>query len=262
MGGKQRGFALFAAALMVTTSAIAQQVEREGVIVSRNQNQLNIRVPGGNMTVVVTPQTRIRENRSGALAGSRDSTPDRLIPGLIIKAEGDQQGNTLTANEIEFRERDWRAAIASTAGTQQQFAQAAEERAALRQAIIDGNEYEIRQEATVHFATGSTAITAADQAELRALAQAAPGFGNYRISIIGFADSRGNPAANERLSLRRAIAVSNYLRQTGAIQPGRVLSPTAMGEGNLPPEMAAPTSDADARRVVVRVVTPKGQLTR
>jgi OOP family OmpA-OmpF porin len=261
MGGKQRGFALFAA-LMVSTSAIAQEVEREGVIVSRNQNQLNIRIPGGNMTVVVTPSTRIRENRSGALAGSRDSSPDRLIPGLIIKAEGDQQGNTLTASEIEYRERDWRAAIASTAGTQEQFAEAASERAALRQAIIDGNEYEIRQEATVNFATGSTAINAEDQAELRALAQAAPGFGNYRVSIIGFADSRGNPAANERLSLRRAIAVSNYLRQTGAIQPGRVLSPTAMGEGNLPPDMAPPSNDAEARRVVVRVVTPKGQLTR
>lgn len=262
MGGKQRGFALFAAALMVSTSAIAQQAEIEGAIISRNQNQLNVRVPGRNMTVVVTPSTRIRENRSGALAGSRDSSPDRLIPGLIIKAEGNQQGNTLTATEIEFRERDWRAAIASTAGTQQEFAQAAQERAQLRQAIIDGNEYEIRQEATVNFATGSTAISPEDQAELRALARAAPGFGNYRVSIIGFADSRGNPAANERLSLRRAIAVSNFLRQTGSIQPGRVLSPTAMGEGNLPPDMAPPANDAEARRVVVRVVTPKGQLTQ
>jgi OmpA-OmpF porin, OOP family len=262
MGGKQRGFALFAAALMVSTSAYAQQAEREGVIVSRSQSNFTVRTREGNITVVVTPSTRIRENRSGALAGSRDSNDRALIPGLIIRAEGDQQGSTLNADQIEFRERDWRAAVAAAGGTQQQFTQAAEERAQLRQAIIDGNEYEIRQEATVHFATGSVAITPDDQAELRALARAAPGFGNYRVSIIGFADSRGNPAANERLSLRRAVAVSNFLRQTGAIQPGRVLSPTAMGEGNMPPEMAAPTSDADARRVVVRVVTPKGQLTR
>jgi outer membrane protein OmpA-like peptidoglycan-associated protein len=262
MGGKQRGFALFAAALMVSTSAIAQQAEREGVIVSRNQNNLNVRIPGGNITVVLTPSTRIRENRSGALAGSRDSSVDRLIPGLIIKAEGDQQGSTLTAEEIEYRERDWRAAIASTAGTQEDFAQAASERAALRQAIIDGNEYEIRQEVTVYFPTGSAAVGAQYQSQLRALAQAAPGFGNYRISIIGFADSRGDPAANERLSLRRAIAVSNFMRQTGAIQPGRVLSPSAMGETAAAPGMAAPSSNDEARRVVVRVVTPKGQLTQ
>jgi OOP family OmpA-OmpF porin len=262
MGGRQRGFALFAAALMVSTSAMAQVAEREGVIVSRSQNNLNVRTREGNITVVVTPSTRIRENRSGALAGSRDSNVGALIPGLIIKAEGDQQGSTLNAEEIEFRERDWRTAVAAAGGTQQQFAQAATERAALRQAIIDGNEYEIRQEVTVLFATGSVAIASQYQAQLRALAQAAPGFGNYRISIIGFADSRGNAAANERLSLRRSIAVSNYLRQTGAIQPGRVLSPTAMGEGNMPPDMAPPANDAEARRVVVRVVTPKGQLTQ
>jgi len=140
MGGKQRGFALFAAALMVSTSALAQEVEREGVIISRSQNNLNVRTREGNMTVVVTPSTRIRENRSGALAGSRDRGQDTLIPGLIIKAEGDQQGDTLTAQQIEFRERDWRAAIASTAGTQEQFATAAAERAELRQAIINGNE--------------------------------------------------------------------------------------------------------------------------
>ena len=171
-----------------------------------------------------------------------------------------QSGNTINADRIEYRERDWRAAIASTAGTQQQFAQAAAERAELRQAIIDGNEYEVRQEVNVYFPTGSAAVGAQYQQQLRDLARAAPGFGNYRISIIGFADSRGNPAANERLSLRRAIAVSNFLRQTGSIQPGRVLSPTAMGEGNLPPGVDAPATEDEARRVLVRVVTPKGQL--
>lgn len=262
MGGKQRGLALLAAALMLSTSALAQEVEREGVIVSRSQNNLTVRTREGNITVVVSPSTRIRENRSGALAGTRDSNPGALIPGLIIKAEGDQQGSTLSANEIEFRERDWRAAVAAAGGTQQQFAQAAEERSQLRQAIIDGNEYEVRQEVNVYFPTGSAAVGAQYQQQLRDLARAAPGFGNYRVSIIGFADSRGNPAANERLSLRRAIAVSNFLRQTGSIQPGRVLSPTAMGEGNLPPGVDPPANDDEARRVLVRVVTPKGQLTR
>ena len=97
---------------------------------------------------------------------------------------------------------------------------------------------------------------------LRELAQNAPTYGNYRVSILGFADPRGDAEANERLSLKRAAAVSNYLRQTGAIQPGRVLSPSAMGEGTVAPGETAPTSDDEARRVVVRIVTPKGQLTQ
>jgi outer membrane protein OmpA-like peptidoglycan-associated protein len=118
----------------------------------------------------------------------------------------------------------------------------------------------IREEATVYFATGSATIAPQHREELRALAQRAPSFGNYRISILGFTDPTGNPEANERLSLRRAGAVSNYLRQTGFIDPGRVLSPSAMGETGAAPGMAAPTSNAEARRVVVRVVTPKTQL--
>jgi hypothetical protein len=33
----------------------------------------------------------------------------------------------------------------------------------------------------------------------------------------------------------RAKAVSNYLRQSGYVQPGRILSPSAMGEGTVAP---------------------------
>ena len=82
------------------------------------------------------------------------------------------------------------------------------------------------------------------------------------MSILGFADPHGNAEANERLSQRRAQAVSNYLRQTGQIQPGRVLSPSAMGEGTTAPGEKPPASNNEARRVVVRIVTPKGQLTQ
>ena len=254
MTGKKRGLALWAAGLtLMATTALAQQVEREGVIIDRTQNSLSVRTREGPVTVVVTPQTTIRE-RQGTFNRERREA-NTLIPGLIITVRGDQAGDTITAERIQFRERDWRAAIATRAGTQAELAE-------LRQAIIDGQEYEIRDETTVYFATGSTAVGPQYQQALRTLAQNAASHGNYRISILGYADQRGNPEANERLSLRRAMAVSNFLRQTGSIQPGRVLSPTAMGEGNLAPGDTPPANDDEARRVVVRVVTPKGQLTR
>ena len=120
----------------------------------------------------------------------------------------------------------------------------------------------IQDETIVYFETGSSAIATSYRDNLKTLAQKAPSFGNYRISILGFADPQGNAAANERLSLKRAGAVSNYLRQTGLIQPGRVLSPSAMGEGTAAPGETAPTGNNEARRVVVRVVTPKTQLTQ
>ena len=243
-------FFTLTAAFALTAPALAEKVKVETVIVSRSGETLNTKSREGPLTVVVGGHTSIKEV-SGLSKKDRDSKS--LIPGLIIKAEGEQSGGTLHADKIEFKKNDWRAAIASKAGTQEQFAE-------LRQAIIDGNEYVIREEATVYFKTGSSAVDPSYQQALRALAQKAPSYGNYRISILGYADPRGDAAANERLSLKRAAAVSNFLRQTGHIQPGRVLSPTAMGEGALAPGDSVPSNNDEARRVVVRVVTSKAQL--
>lgn len=257
MKTSMRGLALIAAALMTATSALAQEVKREGVIMSQDGDRLNVRTREGPLVVVVSPTTRIKEDVG---MNSRDRDTKSLINGLIIKAEGELQGDTLIAEEIDFKQRDWRAAIATAAGTTEQFANAAADRAELRRAIIEGQEYVVQEEATVYFPVGSSAIGPQYQQALRALAKNAASHGNYRISIIGFADPTGNAAANERLSLKRAIAVSNYMRQTGLIQPGRVLSPTAMGEGANTPDIAAASSNDQARRVVARIVTAKTQL--
>jgi OmpA-OmpF porin, OOP family len=253
MAIKRNGIAVLAAALMVSTAALAEQVKREAVIVSVEGGTINAQSREGPVTVVLAPDTKITETAGAFKKTSRE--PKSLIPGLIFTVKGDQQGNTVSAQDITFKDRDWRAAIAAKAGTK-------EELSTLRKAIIEGQEYVIQQESTVYFKTGSAVISPQHKAELRALAQKAPSYGNYRISILGFADPRGNAAANERLSLKRAGAVSNYLRQSGHIEPGRVLSPSAMGEGTTAPGEAAPAGNDQARRVVVRVVTPKTQLTQ
>jgi OmpA-OmpF porin, OOP family len=268
--GKQ-GFVLLCAVSALATPALAGEVKREGVIMSMGNGQLHVRTREGPLTVVVTPNTKVRET---AFLSSKHREHHNLMPGLIIKVEGDEQGGALTAQDIQFKERDWRAAIATRAGTAQQFEQhasrideahakaavAATERAELRQAMIDGNEYVVREEATVLFATGSAVIAEQYKQRLLAMARKAATHGNYRVSILGFADPRGDAAANERLSAKRALAVSAYLRQSGHIQPGRVLSPSSMGEGTIAPGEKAPSGNDAARRVLVRVVTPKTQL--
>jgi len=250
---RKHGIAVIAAALVVSTAALAEPVKTEAVITSVDGNTITARTMSGPLTVVLTPSTKITQTSGLA---KREARPVKsLIPGLIFTVNGDLQGQTVTAEDIRFKEKDWRTAVATKAGTVEQFSE-------LRQAIIDGNEYVIRDEATVYFPSGSAVVATSYKQKLQALAQKAPSFGNYRISILGFADPRGNAAANERLSQKRAAAVSNYLRQTGSIEPGRVLSPSAMGEGTAAPGEAAPTSNDEARRVVVRVVTPKTQLTQ
>jgi outer membrane protein OmpA-like peptidoglycan-associated protein len=243
--------AVFAATLIASTPLFAEEVKKEAVIVSVDGNNIKAQTREGALTVVTTPDTKISEMTGLVRSKTRDMKS--LIPGLIFTVKGDQQGDSITAQDIDFKDRDWRAAVASKAGTTAEFAE-------LRQAIIDGQEYVIRDEGTVYFASGSAAVAQKYKDELRALAQKAPSYGNYRVSILGFADPQGNAAANERLSQQRAAAVNNYLRQTGLIQPGRVLSPSAMGEGTTAPGEAAPASNDEARRVVVRIVTPKGQL--
>jgi outer membrane protein OmpA-like peptidoglycan-associated protein len=251
MDVRKHHLALLAAAIIVATPSFAEETKTEAVITSVSGNTITARTMNGPLTVVLLPETKISQTSGIAKKDKRDARS--LIPGLIFTVEGDLQGQTLTAQDIKFKEKDWRTAIATKAGTTEQFSE-------LRQAIIEGHEYVIREEATVYFKTGSAAIAASYKQRLHALAQKAPSFGNYRISILGFTDPVGNAAANERLSLKRAGAVSNYLRQSGLIQPGRVLSPSAMGEGTAAPGEAAPAGNDEARRVVVRVVTPKTQL--
>jgi outer membrane protein OmpA-like peptidoglycan-associated protein len=247
------GLAVIVAGLMISGSASAEPVKTEAVITSVDGNTIIARTTAGPLTVVLTPSTKIVQTSGIAKRDKRDVKS--LLPGLIFTVEGDLQGQTVTAEDIRFKEKDWRTAVATKAGTLDQFSE-------LRNAIIEGQEYVIRDETTVYFRSGSAAVATSYKENLRTLAQKAPSFGNYRISILGFADPRGNAAANERLSQKRAAAVSNYLRQTGHIQPGRVLSPSAMGEGTVAPGQTAPTSNDEARRVVVRVVTPKTQLTQ
>ena len=253
MGIRKAGLMMVTAAFVISSPVLAAPTKTEAVITKVEGHTISARTMTGPITVVLTPSTDIAQTSGLASKKTRDAKS--LIPGLIFTVEGDLQGQTVTAEHIRFKEKDWRTAVATKAGTIEQFAE-------LRNAIIEGQEYVIRDEVAIYFPTASASIGVTYKQKLRELAEKAPSFGNYRISILGFADPRGNAAANERLSERRAKAVSNFLRQTGYIQPGRVLAPSAMGEGTVAPGEAAPTGHDAARRVLVRVVTPKTQLTR
>jgi outer membrane protein OmpA-like peptidoglycan-associated protein len=78
--------------------------------------------------------------------------------------------------------------------------------------------------------------------------------------VLGYADPRGNAAANEKLSNRRAQACINYLKQSGHLLPGRVLSASAMGEMNIPVEKPDSAALQNARKVTVRVLTSAAHL--
>jgi outer membrane protein OmpA-like peptidoglycan-associated protein len=70
----------------------------------------------------------------------------------------------------------------------------------------------------------------------------------------------GDPAANQRLSARRAQNVINYLKQRPGIQPGRGSVASAMGEVTLAGADDNPANYQSARRVTARVLVSKARL--
>jgi len=119
-------------------------------------------------------------------------------------------------------------------------------------------EYDVKAEATVKFATGSSTISAADQEELKKLAGTATGLTGYIIEVTGYADATGSAAMNTKLSEDRAKAVVIYLVQQGGVPIRHVVAPGAMGEYGPAAPNETKAGRAENRRVEVKVLVNKG----
>ena len=166
-----------------------------------------------------------------------------LIPGLPVNADVVAAGSGYNATEVSFKAEDHRTAQQVQAGL-----------APTQARMDDFGTYESLAEVEVHFASGSTAISAEDKTELTGFAEKAKATENYQVVLQGFTDSVGDPAANQRLSAARADAVANYLQQSAGLMPGRVRAGDGMGVAT----DAGSGSNANARKVVVKLVVDKG----
>jgi OOP family OmpA-OmpF porin len=119
-------------------------------------------------------------------------------------------------------------------------------------------EYDVKGEATVKFATGSSKISAADEEELKKLAGTATGLTGYIIEVTGYADSTGGAAMNTKLSEDRAKAVVIYLVQQGSVPIRHIVAPGAMGEYGAAAPNETKAGRAENRRVEVKVLVNKG----
>lgn len=237
------------AASLYFAPALAQMQQIEGIIVSNRNGQLVIKTPAGDQTIALAPDARIR-SISGAFGGQKEVVPPTaLIPGLPIRIDADSSSGQLVARDIQYKAKDFKTAAQIQAGQQE-----------IKTAYSKLGQWDIRGEETIYFKTGSAVVSTDDKQRLAALAAKAAGINGYVISVLGYADPRGNAAANQRLSNRRAQTVINYLKQSGKVLPGRVLGASAMGEMNIPVEKPDPASLQGARKVVVRVLTSAAHL--
>jgi len=152
-----------------------------------------------------------------------------------------------------------------TAANQQQIANNQEQIDANQQEIqattkrfSELSEYDTKGDAVVNFAVGSSVISASDKAALKQLAQGAVGLTGYLIQVKGFADSSGNAAMNQKLSMDRAQEVIAYLIQDCQVPVRHVIAPGAMGTVDPAASNETASGRAENRRVEVKVLVNKG----
>ncbi len=100
----------------------------------------------------------------------------------------------------------------------------------------------------VLFDTGEATIKPSAKDTLDKVALVLSAFPDKRVTVTGFADSRGGEAANLRLSRDRAEAVKTWLLAKSGVPSDRIL---AIGEGEDRP--AASNSTAEGRQLNRRV---------
>ena len=240
------------AAALHMAPLVAQSHQLQGIVVTNKNGQLTVKTPHGNETIALSHDVRVR-SISGAFNANKQVVPTTsLIPGLPVTIQAD--GNV--AREVDYKAKDYKTAAQIQAGVEE-TARRSEE---LRTAYSKMGDWDIRAEHNVYFKTGSAVIAAGEKQQLTHLAQNAAHMKGYVISVLGYADPRGNAKANERLSNRRAQAVINYLKQSGKVLPGRVLGASAMGEMHIPIEKPSAAELQGARKVTVRVLTSAAHL--
>src|SRR3954453_14169613 len=242
------------AATLYMMPVLAQAQKVQGIVVTNKSGQLTIKTPHGNRTYSLSPSARIR-SISGALGGQKEVVPaSALLPGLPVTIEADGH----VARGVDYKAKDYKTAAQIQAGVEETSRRSEE----MRTAYSRMGDWDIRAEENIFFKTGSAVMNSTDRQKLLEIAGKATTHKGYVVSVLGYADPRGNAAANERLSNRRAQTVINYLKQSGKLLPARVLSASAMGEMNIPVDRPGSEAYQNARRVTIRVLTSAAHLKR
>ena len=119
-------------------------------------------------------------------------------------------------------------------------------------------DYNVKGQAVVKFAVGSTKISKADVDQLKQLAETAKGMAGYIVEVTGYCDATGSAAMNTKLSENRAKEVITVLQQQGGIPIRHIVAPGAMGEYGPAASNETKAGRAENRRVEVKVLVNKG----
>jgi OOP family OmpA-OmpF porin len=275
---------------LLSAHAQGEKTKVKGLITARTGDLIVLKTADGStMTVTLDDDTKVQQPK-GLGIRKKQMSAAVLIPGLKVSVDGTSQDAThVLAKSITFDGDDLETAEMIQAGlspteqkvaaNQQNIAEnqqnidANKKNIAANKAAIDANsaeaaeaskrfseltDYDTKDQAVVRFASGSTDISEADQEALKKLALNAVNLKGYIIQVKGFADSSGNAAMNQNLSMERAQNVIAFLLQNCNVPVRHIVAPGAMGEAAPVASNETAAGRAENRRVEVKVLLNKG----
>jgi outer membrane protein OmpA-like peptidoglycan-associated protein len=164
-------------------------------------------------------------------------------------ARANQQATATKAKDISANQQ-------ATAANKADFDKNINDIEANTKRFSEFSDYEVKDQGTINFNTGSAKITLEGQARLTDLAQTATHQKGYIIEVEGYADSKGYATMNTKLSQARAQAVIDYLVQHG-VPIRHITSPGAYGEADPAATNETASGRTENRRVEVRILVNK-----
>jgi OOP family OmpA-OmpF porin len=249
-------------AIVSAFGADGEKAQVKGVIASRTGETLIVSTSSGKVTVILTDETKTKDNKGVFGLRKEYMANTVLIPGLKVQVDGmsEAEGRVI-ANTITVDGDDLETAEMIQAGlnpTKEQVATNTKDIQENTDRFSQLSEYDVKGEATIRFNVGSSKISPEDEQQLKQLAQAAVGFVGYIIEVKGFADASGSAVMNQKLSEDRAEAVVAYLIQQCNVPVRRIVAPGAMGEYQPAASNESKEGRAQNRRVEVKVLVNKG----
>jgi OmpA-OmpF porin, OOP family len=223
--------------------AQGEKTKVKGLITARTGDAIVVKTTDGTtMTVTLDDDTKVQQPK-GLGVRKKQMSAAVLMPGLKVSVDGTSQDAThVLAKSITFDGDDLQTAEMIQAGlnpTEQKVAtnqqnieankqgvEANQQNIASNKASIDANaaetskrfselsEYDTKDQLDVHFASGDTNVSVADQDALEKLARNAVNLTGYIIQVKGFADSSGNQAITYGSSLVPLAHTLGYGKST------------------------------------------------
>jgi len=172
--------------------------------------------------------------------------------------ETNKQGIAANKQATEANQQATQANAQNIQAQKEALAKQAQEQQDLAARFGQLGDYDVKGTATVLFAVNSSVINAKGKQDLQALATQAKQINTYMLEVAGYTDSSGNAEYNQQLSDKRALAVTNYLKQACGVPLFRVLAPSAMGEADPSSSNETASGKAENRRVVVKILVNRG----